>query len=264
MNCLNFPNRIRMNVQKLSAVLLVFAFTAPAVAQEEADNPFGGEQQQKMMETQFFMQQLMMLGHNEELRKELEVVDDQVEDVKDLAQNYQKDMMKFYSENRELMEEMQQLYRDGNTEEGLEMGKEFQKKNAEFSQSYMDKAAAVLLPHQIDRLKQIAKQQVVKMTNKYSDEFGMASSMAKELGLSPEETRKLNETIKAARDEYYAAVETAKKKANEKIMSVLTIKQQEKMKEILGDMWDQDATLRKTREQALKRQKDAMKKRRKE
>ena len=253
----------RLNFRKLFAILLVFTVVAPAFAQDEDANPWGGgEQQQRAMETQFFMQQLMMLGHNEELRKELEVVDEQVEDVKDLAQNYQKDIMKFYTDNQELGQEMQQLIRDGKMEEAQELGKQYQEKNAEFAQGYLDKANEVLLPHQIDRLKQIAKQQVVKMTNQYSDEFGMASSMAKELGLSKEETKKLNETIKAAREEYYEAVETAKKKANEKIMSVLTIEQQEKMKEILGDMWDQDATLRKTRAKAMERQKEMMKKRR--
>lgn len=261
MNCLNFPNRIRTNVQSLFAVLLVFVLVAPAIAQEKETNPFGGEEQRKMMETQFFMQQLMMLAHDEELRKELEVVDDQVEEVKKLGQDYQKDMMKFYADNRELMEEMQQMYSDGNVEEAQEMGKEFQKKNTEFSESYMDRAAEVLLPHQIERLKQIAKQQVVKMTNQYSDEFGMASSMAKELGLTPEESKKLNETIKEAREEYYEAVEAAKKKANEKIMSVLTIEQKEKMKQILGDLWDQDASRRKAREKAMKRSKEVMKKR---
>ena len=73
MNCL------RTNITKLFALLLVFTFVAPALAQDEDANPFGGDQQQDMMETQFFMQQLMMLGHNEELRKELEVVDDQVD-----------------------------------------------------------------------------------------------------------------------------------------------------------------------------------------
>jgi predicted secreted Zn-dependent protease len=99
------------------------------------------------------------------------------------------------------------------------------------------------------------------MTNQYSDEFGMASSMAKELGLTPEESKKLNETIKEAREEYYEAVEAAKKKANEKIMSVLTIEQKEKMKQILGDLWDQDASRRKAREKAMKRSKEVMKKR---
>ena len=182
-------------------------------------------------------------------------------DVKDLAQNYQKDMLKFYTDNQESIQKMQQMFQDGDMKEATELGKAFQEKNTAFTQSYMDKVAEVLLPHQVDRLKQIAKQQVVKLTNKYSDEFGMASSMAKELDLTPEETEKLNETIKEAREEYYKSLAAAKKKANEKIMSVLTVEQKKKMKEILGDLWDQDETLRKTREDAVNKKQEAAKKR---
>ena len=247
-----------LNVPKYLILLLLFVAAAPALAQEEELSMEA--QQEKMMETQFFMQQLMMLGHNEELLKELEVVDDQAKDVKELAQNYQKDMMNFYTENRDLIAELQKASADQDMELAAELGKEFQKKNTDFAQGYMDRVSEVLLPHQVDRLKQIAKQQRVKMTNQFSDEFGVAVSLADELGLSAAEKKRLIEATKEARKEYYDAVKAAKKKAFDKIKSVLTTEQQEKMKEALGDEWDQEAMLRKTREEALQKQREAMKK----
>ena len=254
MSILTASNHLRFTIAGLFALLLIAVLATPAMAQEN-DSPFGKEEAEKIMETQFFMSQLMMLGHDEGLRNELEVVDEQVDDLKELAKNYQKDMMSFYSDNKELLEGMQKSALGDNPEDAQEMVKKFQKKNAEFSQGYMDKLEEVLFPHQIERLKQIAKQQQMKLTNKYSDEFGIAASLSKELGLTAEQEEQLNETIKDARQEYYDTVETAKKKALDRIMGTLTPEQKEKMEEIIGDDFDQDFMRRKNREKAKKRRK---------
>jgi len=241
--------------QLLLSLALVFAFAIPSMAQQEDAMAKAKERQAKMMETQVFMQQLMMLGHDSELRKELEVVDDQVESVKELAQEYQKEMMDFHMSNSKLGMEIQKLYKEGKVAEAKEITEEYQKRSEEFSQEYMERASEVLLPHQIERLNQIAKRQGAKYTNEFHDEFGIAASFADEMGLSAEEKKRLADTIKEAREEYYATVAEAKKKANEKILSVLTTEQKEKMKEILGDEYDQEAMLRKSRQEMMKKSK---------
>ena len=124
----------------------------------------------------------------------------------------------------------------------------------------MEKAKEVLLPHQIERLRQIAKRQGAKYTNEFHDEFGLTAAFADEIGLSAEEKKRLLDTIKEARNEYYATVEDAKKKANEKIMAALTTEQKEKMKEILGDEYDQQASQRKARIEMMKKQREQMEK----
>ena len=210
-----------------------------------------------MMETQMLMQQLMQLNFNTELRLELEIVDDQVDTVKELAQNYQREMMEFHAKHGKLAIEMQQLQRDGKQKEAQELGEKYQRLNQELSESYMTKAEEVLLPHQIQRLKQIAKRQSAKYTNQFQDEFGAVASIANEIGLSAEEKKELIDTIKQARAEYYETVAEAKKKANEKIMAALTTEQKEKIKEILGEEYDQEAMQRKAREELMKKQREA-------
>ncbi len=252
----------QLNLRSAGQLFMTFAFlfmlSATSFAQE-AGNAEVKARHSKMMETQFFMNQLMQLGFNNELRKELEVVNAQVDSIKKLAQDYQKDMMEFHSNNRESMLEVQKLCQDGKHEEARELTEEFQKKQTEFNDSYLEQAAETLLPHQIDRLRQIAKQQRVKNMNQFQDEFGIAASMADELGMGAAEKKRLIDTIKEARKEYYEAVASAKEMANEKITSALTTEQQEKMKEILGDNYDQSEMLRRMREDAMKKQKEAMK-----
>jgi predicted nucleotidyltransferase len=109
-------------------------------------------------------------------------------------------------------------------------------------------------------VRQIAKRQGAKYTNEFHDEFGLTAAFADEIGLSAEEKKRLLDTIKEARNEYYATVEDAKKKANEKIMAALTTEQKEKMKEILGDEYDQQASQRKARIEMMKKQREQMEK----
>ena len=262
MNKIAFRNH-RNPVCILFSIAIVFAFAIPSLAQDQDALAKAKERQAKMMETQMLMNQLMMLGHDSELRKELEVVDDQVESVKELAQDYQSEMMKFHSKNAKIGIEIQKLVQEGKAEEAQELAAEYQERNREFTESYMEKAKEVLLPHQIERLRQIAKRQGAKYTNEFQDEFGLTATFADEIGLSAEEKKRLLDTIKEARNEYYATVEAAKKKANEKIMAALTTEQKEKLKEILGDEYDQQASQRKARVEMMKKQREMMEKRKK-
>lgn len=233
------------------SVPIVALFASIAIAQEEAKEDAMArmrKQQSEMMETQFFMQQLMQLGYSSELRKELEIVDDQVENVKGLAQDYQKDMMDFHMGNRELQTELQELYQSGKHAEARELSLEYQQKQQEFFDGYMNKAAETLLPHQVERLKQISKQQRVRTMNRFQDEFGVTSALADEIGLSAQEKKRLLDAIKAARKSYYKEIEAAKEKANAVIMGALTSEQQEKLRDIIGDPYDQQQMRRRARD----------------
>jgi len=245
----------------LFSLAIVFAFAGSSQAQLEGVMAEAKARQAEMMELQMFMQQLMQLNFNSELRKELEVVEDQVESVKKLGEDYQREMIKFHQEHGKLTNEIQKLYQEGKYQEAQEVGEEYQRLNKEFSDGYKKKAEEVLLPHQIQRLKQIAKRQGARYMNQFGDEFGVVASVADEIGMSANEKERLIDAIKAARKEYYAAVDDAKKKANEKIMAALTTEQKEKMQELLGEEYDQEATQRKAREEMMKEQRETMKKR---
>lgn len=259
MNKFLFRNRF-YSLCILFSVAIVFAPVTFVSAQSDAMAEAQAKQA-KMMESQMLMQQLMQLNYNAELRKELEVVDDQVEEVKELGQDYQRDMMKFHQKNAQLAVEMQKLSMAGKHKEAQELGEKYQQLNQELSDKYMEKAEEVLLPHQIQRLKQIAKRQGARFMNEFQDEFGVVASVADEIGLSADEKKRLIDTIRQARKEYYESVADAKKKANEKIMASLTTEQKEKMKEILGEEYDQEAMQRKAREEMMKKQREMMEKR---
>jgi len=244
---------------KLS-VFLICLSASPLMAQWGAGM---AEQQKKQMQTQFLMQQLMQLNFNSELRKDLELVDEQLKEATQLAKDYQKEMMEFQMENSEVQMELQQLYKDGNHAEAHELSKEYRKKYTEFTESFIDRAKETFLPHQMERLEQIATQRRVKTMNQFQDQFGVTSALSDEIGMSAEEKKRLIDVIKEARKEYYEAVAAAKKKANETIMASLTEEQKEKLKDILGESYDQGAMMRKSREEMSKRQQEMMKKQQK-
>ncbi len=232
--------------------LVLVCHIPPSVMSQDASHEDMMEKvqkrQSKMMETQFLMMQLMQLGHSTDLQKELEIIDDQVDSVKKLAQDYQQAMMDFSMKNGQKMKDVQKLIADGEHEVARKLSEEFQQMHQDMSNEYMEKAKETLLPHQIERLLQISKQQRVKSMNRFSDEFGIPAALADEIGLSKEEKEKLIETIKEARKKYYAEVEVLKNEANEKIMGALTSEQQEKMREILGETYDQEKSRRRNME----------------
>ena len=266
----NFAKRFVLSTPILAVFLAVFSLVllchepSPVMAQEKQETQEellkkSKARQAKMMETQFLMIQMMQLEHNADMRKELEIVGDQVDALKKLAQEYQAASMEFHSKNSKMMVKVQQLLKDSKPLEAQKLAQQFQQKNQDLSEKYMEKLSETLLPHQIERLTQISKQQRVKSMNRFSDEFGVAAALADEIGLSEKEKVKLIETIKEARREYYEKVEALKKVANEKIMSSLTTEQQQKMREILGDTFDEKKSRRRNMEAIRAKQNDARK-----
>ena len=224
--------------QFLSSLVLIFSLFQLGQSQAQVD-----EAAQEKMEMQFLISKIATLSYDEELRKELEVVDRQAKQLKELAKNYQTDTMKFYTDNSELITKLQSAKKEG-AKHSIELANKFNQKQADFAKTYMEGLKDILLPHQVDRLKQLVIQQRIRLSSQFSDEFGIAASLADELGLDAEQKKSLNEAIEIARKEYYDSVAAAKKKANKKILSSLTVKQQEKMKKIVGDIWDPEAARR--------------------
>ena len=80
--------------QFLSSLVLIFSLFQLGQSQAQVD-----EAAQEKMEMQFLISKIATLSYDEELRKELEVVDRQAKQLKELAKNYQTDTMKFYTDN---------------------------------------------------------------------------------------------------------------------------------------------------------------------
>ena len=93
----------------------------------------------------------LQLLFDEEVRKELEIVDSQVEKLRELSN-------KVRGESQERMREMFSGFRDLSEEERREKFGEIREKMQKYAQEVEKQIGEVLLPHQMDRLKQIALQ----------------------------------------------------------------------------------------------------------
>lgn len=229
----------------LSSTLLLIAISSfsLAVTAQEFDYEMMREfqkSQQERMQRQMQMSQLMQILGNEDMRKELAIVPDQVEELREIVQEYQQLQMKFQMENRESQAKVQQLFREKRMEEAVAVAKEMHAEYDKQSKSLVGGVDEFLLPHQLDRLKQIAKQQSLKYRTRFRDEFGIPLALADELELSQEERKKLAETTEKARAEFYKKVEELKKQTNEKILNSLPATKRAKVKEIIGDYYDHE------------------------
>lgn len=255
-------------ISVLSILLAAFSLAVFSLAPVQVLGQDGPEQmieqakkrQAKMMETQYLTMQLSQLSYNKDLQKELEIVGDQAEAVKKLAQSFQQKQMAFHTENRETMAQIHKLMKDGEHSEARELGEKIQDQSKSLSDERMEQLNEILLPHQTKRLLQIAMQRRIKSMNPFNDEFGIPAALADEIGLSKKEKARLMETIEAARKKYYEELETLKKEANEKIMNSLSIEQREKMRDILGDAYDSDKSRRRDSEARRAKQKENEKK----
>ena len=238
-------------------ITIGWAFLLPAFVNgqhpdQEQMREFAKRNQQRLLD-QMLINQLMQLGSSRALQAELEVVKEQAERLTHLARSFNSRMMKFSSENLEQIQEAAELIRSGEHAEGMKLSNQFHELQSEIMNEMMDEVNEVLLPHQVDRLRQLAKQQMARTTNPYRDEFGIAIGLAEELELTREERTHLSKTIERVRKQYYADVAELKKQANQEIMDAIPPAKRERIKEILGDYYDRETQSRK---QAAKMRKE--------
>jgi Spy/CpxP family protein refolding chaperone len=161
---------------------------------------------------------LMLLG-DENVRKDLGITDDQ-----------QKKMEAFQAKVREEMGQVFQGLRDLSDEERTAKFAEIQKKMADMT-SAAEKE--ILLPKQIDRLKQISYQ---SRLNRGGTADALASDdIAKELGITEAQKEALKKASEEATAEMNEKMTKLRDEARQKILSVLTAEQQAKIKKLTGE-----------------------------
>lgn len=261
----------------ISMMLLLFIahpnmIAQPISAQDDSDSSEKQQEEESLqelqqeymknnkdqMERQMLLSQIIQVAYNQSLQDELSLVPEQVETVKTLGQEYQKKMMEFSTERQDEMMEIQELIKEGKNREAMEKSAEYQREFVELTRDIVERAEESLLPHQIERLKQISKQQTSKYSNNYGDEFGIPYGLADEIGLTEEEKRKLKKVIEEARKEYYSQVEKLKEEANERILDAIPSEKRDKLNEILGDFYDAEKQQRRTRDELRERQRRSL------
>ena len=170
----------------------------------------------------------LMLLMNPKVQEELDLVDDQIEDLKGLQEEMQTEMRNMFSgmqgmdaeERRSAMEDMRS---------------KMEKKVEEF-QAEVDE---VLLPHQRKRLKQLAFQSQNRMGGGFGGgRGGLSDAMKKELDITSEQEEKMQATAEKAQEEYQAEVRKLQTKMEDKILKELTDEQRKQYKEIMGEAFD--------------------------
>lgn len=246
------PIGLRTFTLMICSIAIVFSLPSKTKAQQPEEMREMMEEfhakNRKRMQLNMQMQQLMQMLGNEDMRKELAIVPDQVEKLREIVQEFQKVQMKYGMKNQQHQKEIQRLFQSKQFEEAIELAK---KMNADFDQEsglINSQVETTLLPHQTERLRQIAKQQSLKYATPYRDRFGMALALGRELELTPEEMKKLEEKIVEVRSEYYAKIEELNKKANEEILGSLPVEKRDKIKSLIGDYYDHEKQQRKQSE----------------
>ncbi len=231
-----------MNRFPSTNLLVVFILFCTSVGSASAQTPT--PEQKKMVENQQLIQHLYQVANNQLIRKELEIVDDQLKELAEIMKSYQLKQSKIMMEYRKEIMEAQQAMAEGDNNRVAELGMMIQEKMGKHVAATMENLESVLLPHQLRRLRQLAKQQMLKYQSGYGDEFGIAYALADELELTDEQKEKLKEVIEEAREEYAKKLERLKKSTREKIMKALPKDKREKYAEIIGEPYDFDAGMR--------------------
>jgi Spy/CpxP family protein refolding chaperone len=165
------------------------------------------------------------LAMREEVQQELQLVDEQKDKVRDIVEGSRDKFREVFSN---MAEETRDLSED---ERRAKFREKFESVNTEIEKEL----GKVLLPHQMDRLKQIDLQTRVR----YRGAGALTSGdLAKALNLTEEQREKLEKKQAEVQEELQTKIRELQLEAREKVIAVLTPEQQAQLKKMLGDQFD--------------------------
>jgi Spy/CpxP family protein refolding chaperone len=167
---------------------------------------------------------------NEDVQKEIELVDDQVDELQQLGEELRDEM-------RSEMGSMFQEMRDATDEEREAMREEIGEKMAEFQKKAEGRVKDVLLPHQFDRLKQINTQQQL---NAGGGQGLMRGPLAEELGITDAQREELAEKAREVQEEMQKKIAELRAEAQDDLLSVLKPEQRKKLESMMGEKFEME------------------------
>lgn len=169
----------------------------------------------------------LMLLMNPKVQEELDLVDDQIEDLKSLQEEMQTAMREMFSGMRDMDPEERRTAME-------EMRGKMEKKAEEF-QAEVDE---VLLPHQSKRLKQLAFQTQNRVVGGFGGRGGLSDALKEELDITSEQEEKMQSAAEKAQEEMQAEMRKLQSRMEEKVLKELTDEQRKKYKELTGEPFD--------------------------
>ncbi len=167
----------------------------------------------------------MGLLMNEDVRKELEIVEDQEKKLREVGEKM-----------REKMREAFSGMRDASSEDRQAMWEKARTKMREVQTEMQKDVDKILLPHQRDRLKQLALQQSIRYRG-MSGALG-GDTLSKELGLTEKQKEKLRAKAEEVQKKLQERIAKLRKEAEEDLLDVLTPEQQAKIKKLIGEQFE--------------------------
>lgn len=169
----------------------------------------------------------MSLLGNDGVREELELVGDQLD--------------KFRNAEKELQEQISEKARSlaGGKLNPLEMGN-IAKEIAELQKNKQDKLQSMLLPHQLERLKQVALQ--IQMKKRGAANTLLSDAVTEELGIDSEQKKRIEEKREELKKELAERTAKLKEEIRGKLLDELTAEQRSKLKELSGDDFEYKPT----------------------
>lgn len=155
---------------------------------------------------------------NEKVRAELDLVDEQFEDLQAMNEAVQKRVGEQirgldFSDRKNLMSQIQKIREDANRD-----------------------LNSVLLPHQLDRLKQLRSQTLLR--NRSFVETITSEPFKTDLEISDDQSDELKQAEKDIERELQRKIAKLREEAQEEIISKLKRKQREKVEEIFGERFE--------------------------
>jgi len=156
----------------------------------------------------------------EDVRKELELVDEQIAGLQKLGEGLRGRMGEMFSgirdieDREERMTKMREIMGKAQAETEKEVGE-------------------ILLPHQMKRAKQLVFQQ--RLRGGAGRALTGGGSLAEELGITETQQEKLRATNEKLEAELRQKIAELRNKAQDELLKVLTTKQQAQFKELVGE-----------------------------
>jgi len=159
----------------------------------------------------------------EDVRKELELVDEQIAGLQKLGEGLRGRMGEMFSgirdieDREERMTKMREIMGKAQAETEKEVGE-------------------ILLPHQMKRAKQLVFQQ--RLRGGAGRALTGGGSLAEELGITETQQEKLRATNEKLEAELRQKIAELRNKAQDELLKVLTTKQQAQFKELVGEPFE--------------------------
>ena len=160
---------------------------------------------------------------NPQVQSELELVPKQIEKLKALQQQYQDDYRKALQEVREPGKPLDDLARA-----------ELAERSAEIKEKLVKGLTDALLPHQLERAKQVALQQRLKSGGYAFRDPGIMEL----LGIDKEQAERMQKRATELRNEAAQEYRRLLAEANDELLEELTPEQREKLKKLTGDKYN--------------------------